>query len=456
MTIEPFEVRPGTVIYNGDCLEVLKQLKDESVDSIVTDPPAGIDFMGLDWDKDKGGRDAWIAWMTLVASECLRVLKPGGHALVWALPRTSHWTATAWEDAGFEVRNRIGHIFGTRFAKSHNISKALDKQAGAVRPVVGKRTDRAAKPKQDIRGGHLMGGAGPNIDLSNITASVTEEAKQWEGFGTQLAPAIEDWWLFQKPISEPTIAQNCVKWGVGALNIAACMVPREPHPINKLEQWSGFGQVDKPEYSQEMNDKGWPANLVTDGSEEVAQYFPVTTSGKPAGKRKAKNNIYGQYAPGQDVTGYGDTGSAARFFNVCPPDAEDAIFLYAPKPSQKERSFGIESEPQDPASVTDFRPTLKSHPENWANGTESPYQRTTPKRNNHPTTKAQSLMTWLIKLITPPGGLVLDAFMGSGSTGVATVTLGSPFIGIEIDPDYCELAVMRIKAAQAPLFIDPS
>ena len=120
----------------GDCIEVMKKMKENSIDAIVTDPPAGIAFMGKDWDKDKGGRDKWIEWMTGVASECIRVLKPGGHALVWSLPRTSHWTATAWEDAGFEVRDRIAHIFGSGFPKSMNISKQIDKMAGAEREII--------------------------------------------------------------------------------------------------------------------------------------------------------------------------------------------------------------------------------------------------------------------------------------------------------------------------------
>ena len=120
----------------GDCSERLKELADNSVDSIVTDPPAGISFMGQDWDKDKGGRDNWIAWMQSIAAECLRVVKPGGHAIVWALPRTSHWTATAWENAGFEMRDSIVHIFGSGFPKSLNLGKAIDKQQGNEREVI--------------------------------------------------------------------------------------------------------------------------------------------------------------------------------------------------------------------------------------------------------------------------------------------------------------------------------
>ena len=123
----------------GDCLDVLRKAPDNYADSLVTDPPAGISFMGKDWDDDKGGRDQWVSWLTDVAKECLRVLKPGAHGLVWAIPRTSHWTMSALEDAGFEVRDVITHLFGTGFPKSLDVSKAIDKAAGAERKVIGEK-----------------------------------------------------------------------------------------------------------------------------------------------------------------------------------------------------------------------------------------------------------------------------------------------------------------------------
>ena len=190
-------------LYNGDCLDYLKTHPDNMFDSIVTDPPAGIAFMGKDWDKDKGGRDAWIAWMTEIAEECLRVLKPGAHALVWALPRTSHWTATAWEDAGFEVRDRVSHLFGSGFPKSHNISKAIDKMAGAEREVIGINQNVKGRTIREIE--TLNVGAGAGNDTS-ITAPATPEAQQWDGWGTALKPCMEDWWLLRKPIEEKTVA----------------------------------------------------------------------------------------------------------------------------------------------------------------------------------------------------------------------------------------------------------
>lgn len=447
------EVRPGSTLYCGDCLDVLRTLPAESVNSVVTDPPAGISFMGKEWDHNKGGRDFWIAWMQEVAAECLRVLKPGGHALVWALPRTSHWTATAWENAGFEVRDRVSHIFGSGFPKSLDIGKQIDKEAGAEREVVG-----IVKKAQSFTSKNNSYGDDKDRNGEKIISSPsTPEPQAWTGWGTALKPAVEDWWLFRKPCEEKTVAANVLKYGTGALNIDACRIPAEPYQINKLESWSGFGQEKRPEYAAEINDKGrWPAHLVLDGSKCVVDQFPVAESGKPTGKRNgiAIANAYGKESrePGTPLNGYGDTGSTARFFACCSQDEpSEAIFLYTPKPTQEERNFGVNGPAKDPASVTDFRPTLKSNPENWESP-ESPYMRTTPKKNNHPTVKSQSLMTWLIRLITPLDGVVLDAFMGSGSTGVASVTLGCPFIGIEQDLDYFQIAKMRILAAQAPLF----
>lgn len=430
-------------LHTGDCLDILRTLPDHSVDSIVTDPPAGIDFMGKEWDSDRGGRDQWIAWMQSVASECLRVLKPGGHALVWALPRTSHWTATAWENAGFEVRDRIAHVFGSGFPKSHDISKMIDKAAGAQRKVIGKPAGRGGKPRIDFTNNNLH--ANSNGDRQGyegkITAPATPEAAQWEGWGTALKPAVEDWWLFRSPISESTIAANVLKWGTGALNIEASRVPTngEEVQINKLEAWSGFGQIQAPEYVQEINTSGrWPANLIHDGSDEVVSMFPQAP-GQQAPTRAdgaPMNNQVWQPRnhPLESTLPRVDSGSAARFF-------------YTAKPSQAEREAGLDGLPaRDPASVTDFRPTLKSNPENWANP-ENPYHRTTPKKNNHPTVKPQALMQYLITLITPPGGTVLDPFMGSGSTGVACVHLEHPFIGIEMDEYYVEISRLRIAHA---------
>ena len=191
------------MIFHQNCVDFLSAAPDCYFDSLVTDPPAGISFMGKAWDGDKGGREQWIAWMRDVMKECLRVMKPGAHGLVWAIPRTSHWTGMALEQAGFEVRDVVTHLFGTGFPKSLDISKAIDKAAGVERSVI-------AFDESKVR---------PNKENFALTAPATDAAKQWQGYGTALKPACEFWFLIRKPCSESTVAKNVLKWGVGGLNI---------------------------------------------------------------------------------------------------------------------------------------------------------------------------------------------------------------------------------------------
>ena len=182
----------------GDNAIWLKKIPDNSIDSIVTDPPAGISFMGRGWDTDKGGRDHWIAWMQEVATECKRVLKPGGHAFVWAIPRTSHWTATAWENAGFEIRDVVAHIFGSGFPKSLNIGKAVDKLQGNEREIVGET--RIGKTSMGDASGWDTSENMKAIKESG-SVNITKGTSEWEGWGTALKPAREDWLLMRKPLS---------------------------------------------------------------------------------------------------------------------------------------------------------------------------------------------------------------------------------------------------------------
>ena len=171
-------------LHHGDCLEVLATLPDCLVDAIVTDPPAGIAFMGKAWDRDKGGKAEWVQWMQSVAAQCLRVIKPGGHALVWAIPRTSHWTGDAWEEAGWQVRDKIYHVFGSGFPKSLDVSKAIDKAAGAEREVVGER--KLTGKARILSGGnfngeykeHYRGSAHDYKEVYSVTAPATPAAKQ--------------------------------------------------------------------------------------------------------------------------------------------------------------------------------------------------------------------------------------------------------------------------------------
>lgn len=214
-------------VAQGDSAEVLQSLPDNCIDALICDPPAGIGFMGQEWDRDKGGRDAWVAWLTGIMGEVYRVMKPGAHGFVWALPRTSHWTAWALESAGFELRERVQHLFSTGFPKSHDVSAALDRLAGAKRgktryPVTGERgnyidPDNNPRPWKEraMQQGYYE---------ADDDTPVSDAAKQWHGWGSALKPATEDWWLVRKPLSESSIARNILRWGTGALNIAATRI----------------------------------------------------------------------------------------------------------------------------------------------------------------------------------------------------------------------------------------
>jgi DNA modification methylase len=399
-------------LHLGDCLEVLKEYPDNHFDSIVCDPPAGISFMGLAFDSDRGGRDHWIAWMQTIAAECLRTLKPGAHALVWSLPRTSHWTATAWENAGWEVRDRVSHIFGSGFPKSHNISIAIDKLSGAEREVIGKMKNPASAK---------VGTFNCSFDDSKavITAPATDAAKQFSGFGTALKPAMEDWWLLRKPISESSIAANVLKWGCGGLNIDACRVESGERPLvtgdRKPDGSKAYRAGLGGSKCEGTTTQGrWPAHLVHDGSDcvmaEFAKYGETPPRNKEGANKHGESGVFDGniYSIGKGVKietrrNVLDSGTPARFF-------------YCAKPSQAERNQDGE--------------------------------------NNHPTVKSLALMKWLITLITPPGGVVLDCFAGSGSTIRAALELGFDCVGIEQDEEHFATMKRRADGATLPLFAE--
>ena len=412
-------------VHVGDNLPILKTLPANSVDAIVTDPPAGIGFMGKEWDKDKGGRDKWIEWMSEVAAECLRVIKPGGHALVWALPRTSHWTATAWENAGWKPRDRICHIFGTGFQKGANISKQIDRMAGAERKVISSLHRSSTGRAQQGHGGYAFG------EQFTITAPATDAAKQWDGYGTALKPAVEDYWLFRKPIEKGlNIAQNVLKWGTGGLNIDGCRIATDDVPKvrnNKKadEYFSGKKPIPQIPFA---NGGRFPAHLIHDGSAEVEAVFPVTGPSKAGGLSGKDPGMWAgkkQYARnGHDDQG----GSASRFF-------------YCAKPGKSERDAGLE-ELEAKQKVFNGQ---SNHSAGLAPGSVEDKFTTAPAKNVHPTVKALKLMTYLCRLITPPDGLILDPFTGSGSTGCAAMLEGFRFIGMEQSPEYAEIAQKRIE-----------
>lgn len=369
----------GVKLIHGDCLEVLKGMPDSSVDSIVTDPPYGLSFMGKKWDYDVPERAIW--------EECLRVLKPGGHLLAFAGTRTQHRMAVRIEDAGFELRDMVTFLYdtnetaqalieslspeqlklldatfgrdsmlawgyGSGFPKSLDVSKAIDKAAGAVREVIG-------KAQWSNSAAHFVPGEDHTARVTlDITAPATESARQWQGWGTALKPALEPITVVRKPL-KGTVAANVLEWGTGAINVDGCRVATNEILGRPQAEQIFFSGLKNNGYNDNSDKRGgrWPANLIHDGSDE-----PI-----------------------------GLLGDAARFF-------------YCAKASKKDRGEG----------------------------------------NIHPTVKPTDLMAYLCRLVTPPGGVVLDPFMGSGSTGKAAVREGFRFIGIEMDADYLAIAESRI------------
>lgn len=408
---------PSTALFHADCRDALRELPDNSIDSCVTDPPyalvsvvkrfgaadaapakgndaymrASAGFMGKTWDTGE------TAFSTEFWAEVLRVLKPGAHVVAFGASRGYHRMTCAIEDAGFEIRDSLMWVYGTGFPKSHDIAKQIDKQAGHWRGRAGEVIDRTV--------GQVA--KGTEYERTDKGDPITAAAA-WEGFGTALKPAFEPIVLARKPLSEPTVAANVLRWRTGALNIGACRVPTTENlnggaysggerrrdeyastdsidgavPLSRLNR--GIGEFAQPEGR-------WPANVVHDGSDEVIGAFPNTNGSKRGVKDPNGSMGYHGGASGLPgvVGGYDDAGgSAARFF-------------YSAKASKADR-----------------------------NGSK------------HPTVKPISLMEWLCTLITPPGGTVLDPFAGSGTTGIAAQNKGFQVVLCEREAEY----VTDIKA----------
>jgi site-specific DNA-methyltransferase (adenine-specific) len=402
----------------GDALEQLRLLPENSVDAVVTDPPYGLSFMGKDWDHGIPGEVFW--------REALRVAKPGAHLLAFGGTRTFHRLACAIEDAGWEIRDCLMWVYGSGFPKSLDVSKAIDKVAGAERPVIHKRK------KLDSYGvaNAIFGGGPDHGGEQEITEAATEAAHHWEGWGTGLKPAWEPIILARKPL-EGTVAENVQKWGTGALNIDGCRVPGEvpsvPQPKFNSPTGQTYGMKTGEGRNGEMSQASgrWPANLIHDGSEEVVGMFPQVNNQTGDGFKG------GGFVGANMPIGYADSGSAARFF-------------YCAKASKEDRDEGLYTE----ADYEHSGPRGHS-----LNGDGTPRPRPRPRGNNHPTVKPTNLMRYLCRLVTPPGGMVLDPFMGSGSTGKAAVLEGFSFIGIDNVPQYVEIARRRIEGT-APLFVE--
>ena len=414
------------MVINADCIEHMNTMPPESVDSIVTDPPYHLTskngqskgFMGKEWD---GGA---IAFRTEVWEAALRVAKPGAYLLAFGGTRTFHRMAVAIEDAGWEIRDTVMYVYGTGFPKSHNVSKAIDKEAGAEREVV-----ERSKNRNNVFT-HNGNGLPQNISdyETTITASATEAAKQWDGWGTALKPAWEPIIVARKPL-DGTVAANVLTHGTGAMNIDGCRVETNDSFGGGTKGTSGFAAGYEHDGWVAGSNKGrWPANLIHDGSDEVAGLFPVN---KP--HKMVRNRTLGARPFNNDgkATEYETTetiedsgGSAARFF-------------YCAKANKSDRNEGLEE--------FDLKREADRVSDDGVGG-DNPRNRTNKlKLNHHPTVKPTALMRYLCKLVTRLGGVVLDPFCGSGSTGKAAILEGFRFIGIEKEFEYCEIANARIS-----------
>lgn len=458
-------------LLHGDCLQHLRTLKANSLDSLVTDPPAGIGFMGKSWDSDKGGRDQWIAWLADVMRECYRVLKPGAHGLVWALPRTSHWTATALEDAGFEVRDVITHLFGSGFPKSHDVSKAIDKAAGAERPVVGKGqwAGRGAISADGSNDGWKRPSHEQHTDRF-ITAPATDDARQWQGYGTALKPASEHWILIRKPLSEKTVAANVLKHGTGGINIDGCRIGTTDKFGGGAKRgtdgaiYGKFDTYEKGDGFVEGSSLGrFPANLVLSHNDDcelvgTKKVKPGNGSGRAG---KGANGFRTEYVGGvKDADGFTggfvsedgtETVEAWQCTEGCAVRMLDEQSLASGMHSAGAARDGSTAKVAESYNASGYElPANRNMRRLGDSGGASRFYYVAKasksdrgEGNTHPTVKSTKLMEYLVRLVTPAGGTVIDPFMGSGSTGVAAKREGFGFVGIERDPDYLAIAQKR-------------
>lgn len=426
----PFFSNDAATLYHGDAQAVLASLEENSADAMVTDPPGGRGFMGLSWDGDRGGRDNWIVWLAGVMAEARRVLKPGAHILVWAMPRTSHWTGMAIEEAGFDVVMPICHVYGSGFPKNTRVSRWL-----------------------------------------------TEE--RWEGWGNALKPAHEVWFLARAPLEKGrTIASNVEYWETGAINYAACGPGKRWAPSQVFSHTLACDEA-----------RCAPECPVA----ELDRQSGHTRSGMASKKARRDASPHGFLDFLRGATTHGDEGGASRFFPAfrgagleeamadleASPELVKALmlgelapFLYCAKPSRKEKNAGLEDMPLkesqkwSPGGIQRRRAVkAEEQIQNLQgldargrtlireDGTRTLVDRFVPgySANHHATVKSIALMRWLIRLVTPRGGLVIDPFTGSGTTGCAAAYEGVSFLGAELDSEdkgYPEIARRRIEHHQ--------
>lgn len=452
-------------ILRGDCIEAMREMDEASVDAIVTDPPYGLRFMGKAWDgadieqaararaelgddgeggrldgrtapRSRGARDAgtydlsltgnraFQAWTEDWAREAFRVLRPGGHLLCFAGSRTYHRMASGVEDAGFEIRDSLIWLYGSGFPKSLDVSKAIDKAAGAEREVVAVREAPAAT-------GGVYGEYAQEVE---VTEPATVKAQRWQGWGTALKPSHEPIVVARKPLVG-TVAANVTEHGTGALNVDGCRIegtPRATGTVNAHAE-SGvhgiYGSDDRTDrqqrYDENLPGGRWPANVILspETAEELDRQSGESTSRAGEPRTGQNGDGWGMIATGAE---YDDRGGASRFF-------------YTAKASREERNAGLDGFDERTADPYGEHRGRRMEDKSRIDGKPAKQA-----QNVHPTVKPIDLMRWLCRLVTPPGGMILDPFNGSGTTGIAAHLEGFRFLGIEREAEYVEIARARL------------
>ena len=409
-------------VLQGDCLVKLKEIADNSVDAIITDPPYELGFMGKKWDN------SGIAYNVEMWKECLRVLKPGGHLLSFGGTRTYHRMACAIEDAGFEIKNMLEWIFASGFPKSQNIGKMYDKKMGNEREVVGElKLTGTARNKYTI-GAKTSSAIASNYKIDKTLTDVTKGTSPYEGLGTALKPAHEPICMARKPLSEKTVVDNVIKWGTGGIEIDECRIPTPPrltgtrrdgdeinaHPTSFSGSNSRQLQTDYDRRVLENNQGRFPANVLCQDDALNDGEITKNKMSKKNDNRKNKNNsmfIDGIHNPENSYT---DSGSKSRYFDIDVWNEKYGLLQF-PKASKKERNKGCKD---------------------------------LEKGCFHPTVKPLALMRYLVTLVSRKGQTVLDPFAGSGTTLVACKELGRNYIGIELEEEYVPIIEARLKATK--------
>ena len=428
-------------LYQGNMLDMLEVIEANSIDSIVTDPPYELNFMGKGWDN------AGVSFQKETWKQCYEVLKPGGYLLAFGGSRTFHRIACAIEDAGFEIRDTIMWLYGSGFPKSMNIGLAIDKKNGVESPIIntGKSgvSSRAYQSEKTTTAGQY---------------EIKKAQNEWKGWGTALKPSFEPIIVARKPF-KGSLVDNVIQYGVGGINIDECRVAfNDNEPDNRVGKkdiqkgamknpWGAKSDYDNTTYKTNGR---FPANTIltyddTD-FDEVCGGFPYTKGeiGR-AGRKNGGNYNASSYKVGV-VTDYGlkDSGSASRYFMNCKYTEKDKDFrryIYTPKASKKDRDEGLENFDEQETKVTNQYGMPRE---------DGSIREVLFKKNIHPTVKPTNLMQYLVRLATPKGAIILDPFMGSGSTGKAVMyenkerNKNYKFIGIELEPEYLNISKARL------------